>query len=560
MARIFQWFLSVSVYLFVIFPHYTLHAQKKTSQSPAQPPKLIIVVAFDQMRGDYIPQWSKTWSTKGFNRLTREGVYFPNARFGHASNLTAPGHSIHLTGVYPHKTGIVSNDYYDRTAGRELYCVQDTLHKTFGMKSPKEWHSPSNLKAPTLGTYLKKQYPGSKVLGVSQKDRSSILMSGHDADMAYWFEYEAGGYTTSDYYTKHFPDWLKEWNTRNPMQHYTGKVWNTVLTHPSITAIRDSMPYESMPDGQFIFPYQVPDSNNLKQMSSRFLLTPFAVEHYFSFARAAMEQHKMGKDSIPDLLCMSISSTDYIGHQFGPHSRELPELYYHVDSLFGSFLEYVDNTIGKNNYVLAVTSDHGVAPVPEHLLMMSGGKTDAGRIMGLDIIETVEAGLHKTFPDLGITKWVLSLEPPSLFLEPTAIRAVKEKTGKSEVDIQEALRSALQNLKGIGDIVTMEELKTGKKPRTVSQKTFDLIRKDFYPNRTGEVMFYPKKNWILGSATATHGTPHDYDRSTPLIFWRDGLRATVRKEQAEPADIAPTLAKFLHIRMENLDGRDLRIR
>jgi predicted AlkP superfamily pyrophosphatase or phosphodiesterase len=541
---------------------------KQASKRGAAPrPKAIIIIAFDQMRGDYLQTLAPTWGTTGFRRLLREGAYFPQCYFNHASNITAPGHSVHMTGCYPHKTGIVSNDYYDRAAGLELYCVQDTMRKTFGMENPKEWHSPTNLKMPTLGTYLKRQSPTSKVIGVSQKDRAAILLSGHDANGAYWFEYEAGGYTTSDYYFKTLPTWLQDWNTAHPMQSFAGRVWQQNITDPAFYR-PDSMDFESLPKGQHTFPYVLPSADSLKQLNARFLLSPFAVEHAFDFAQAVFKREDIGLRGVTDMFCLSISSTDYIGHQFGPDSREILELYPHVDRGLGRFLSFLDSALGAGNYALAITADHGVAPAPEYVKYRYGDSANAGRIKGLDLIEHIELGMNAAFPAVRapelraeerVEKWVQYLEPPSLFLTETALVRT-QRMGISRAALLDSVRAVMKRFAGMGAVVTFDELRTRKRPtglHAVSTDVFNLILNDFYPQRTGELMFYPQYHWILGGATSTHGTPHDYDRHVPMIVLNTGVTQGEYAHTVSPADIAPTLARTLGITMDNIDGMPL---
>lgn len=516
-------------------------------------PKAIFVIAFDQMRGDYTETFAETWGEQGFKRLMREGSYFPNCYFNHASNLTAPGHAVHLTGCYPHKTGIVSNDYYDRRAGTELYCVQDTMRKTFGMANPKEWHSPSNLKAQTLGSYLKRISPKSKVIGISQKDRAAILMSGHDANAAFWFEYEAGGYTTSNYYTEEYPFWLKEWNERHSLQRYAGKIWEPVITNPKFVR-PDSLPFEAMPGGRFVFPYQLPSADSLKQLNARFLLSPFSIEHFFQFARYIAERENIGRNGQTDVFCMSVSATDYIGHQFGPDSREVLETYTHVDRYVGEFLTYLDSTLGKGNYTVVITADHGVAPCPEYIKYTQGDTASAGRIKGLELIEAMEQYLRTTFSAVKVNKWIQDLQPPSIFLHPDALNAVKRRV------LLDSLYTFLKRYPGMGPLVKTDDLVANRCPKDLSREVFNLIRNDYYEPRTGELMFYPRHNWILGSITATHGTPHDYDRHVPMILLNAGVKAGKYMQQVSPADIAPTLARLLGITMKNIDGKAIRVK
>jgi arylsulfatase A-like enzyme len=509
-------------------------------------------MSFDQMRGDYIQRFGATWGERGFNRLVREGAYFPNCYFHHASNITAPGHAVHLTGCYPHKTGIVSNDFYDRKAGRELYCVQDTLHKTFGLSNPKEWHSPANLKATTLGTYLKRVSPRSKVIGVSQKDRAAIVMSGHNADAAYWFEYESGGYTTSDYYFKELPTWLQDWNTAHHMTAYSGKIWNTSLSDPAF-AVPDSMSFEAMPKGQFTFPYVLPPADSLRQLNNRFLLSPFGVEHLFSFTRSVFEREELGKRGTTDLLCLSVSTTDYVGHQFGPQSREIIELYTHIDRYVGEFLDFLDANVGKGQYTVVITSDHGVAPVPEFIKLKEGSAADAGRLKGLEIIEFLEQGLKSAFPQAAVEKWIKAFEAPSIFLSDQALKALKRRV------VLDSARSILQRFTGIGIVLTDEQLRSNRPPKDVSRADFDLVRNDFFLQRTGEIVLYPKRNWIMANITATHGTPHDYDRHVPMVLLNAGLPSGTHQQRVTPADIAPTLARMLRLKMKNVDGKAISV-
>lgn len=535
-----------------------------TSTLRADAPKLIVVMSFDQMRGDYPNRWGNLWTQQGFNRIIRQGAYFPQCYFNHASNITAPGHSVHLTGVYPWKSGIVSNDFYDRAAGRQLYCVQDTVNKTFGMSKPDEWCSPINLQVPTLGDYLKTISPKSRVVGISQKDRAAILMSGHKADAAYWFEFEAGGYTTSTYYFKELPTWLKKWNEKNNVKEYSGKVWNTEVNEDF--GLADTARWE----GNFgkmrsVFPHIVSSMNTtatIDSYSSNFLVMPQSVEHFFKFAKAVFREEKIAQDNIPDIFCMSISATDYAGHAFGPDSREVQEMYLQVDKMVGNWIDFLDSAVGRKNYTLVITSDHGVAPVPEYTKYKTPN-ADAGRIRPLDLIESIENYMHQTFPAGATAKWVDFYEPPSIFLTQQALDLVSSTPfgtipSPSKVQIIDSLAAFLTRTTGVGIVLTASQLEENKCPETVSPWQFALVRNDYFPQRTGEIMFYPSKFWITGSATATHGTPHDYDRHSPLMFMGVGVRPGYYKDaRVAPSDIAPSLAQILGITMQNLDGKVL---
>ncbi|TAE25492.1 MAG: alkaline phosphatase family protein [Candidatus Kapaibacterium sp.] len=523
--------------------------------------KLVVVMSFDQMRGDYPNRWGHLWGQQGFNRVVRQGAYFPQCYFNHASNITAPGHSVHLTGVYPAKSGIVSNDYNDRTAGRKLYCVQDTVNKTFGVSKPDEWCSPINLKVPTLGDYLKKISPKSRVVGISQKDRAAILMSGHTADAAYWFEYEAGGYTSSEYYFKELPAWLKKWNQKNSFREYSGKVWDKQIGDD--VGLKDSIRWEAGGKQRNVFPYTLPNMNTTGTVdmysSSTFTVTPYSVEHFFKFAQSVLKEEKLGADSIPDIFCLSISATDYAGHTFGPDSRELQELYLNVDKYVGEWIDYLDNEIGRKNYTLVITSDHGVAPTPEYWKYANPG-ADAGRLRSLDVIEDLENYLRQAFIAGSASKWIDDHEQPSLFFNQqtlemvttTTVASYKTPTRQMVLDSAQAF---LQRYQGMGIVLTETQLQANSCPKWLSPWQYTLIRNDYFPQRTGEIVCYPAKYWVWGTVTATHGTPHDYDRHSPLILMGAGVKpGYYRDAKVAPSDIAPTLAQILGITMQNVDG------
>jgi predicted AlkP superfamily pyrophosphatase or phosphodiesterase len=530
-------------------------------------PKLIVVMSFDQMRGDYPNRWGNLWSQKGFNRIIRFGAYFPQCYFNHASNITAPGHSVHLTGMYPWKTGIVSNDHYDRAARQKFYCVQDTVHTTFGMSRAEDHCSPVNLQVSTLGDYLKTISPKSRVIGISQKDRAAILMSGHLADAAYWFEFEAGGYTSSTYYFDQLPAYVRKWNEKNSAKEYSGKVWNTVIDDDF--ALPDTMRWE----GNFgklpiTFPHVVSNLNTtatLNSYNNNFGLTPFAVEHFFKFVKTVFREEKLGQDDAPDLLCLSISSTDYLGHAYGPDSREMQELYVHIDKMLGDWIDFLDDAVERKNYTLVITSDHGVAPAPEYTRYKNPG-AEAGRIHALDLIEAMEAYLRATFPVGAGSKWIDFYEVPSIFLNPATLELVSStRYGASDsppptkTEILDSLAAFLLRYPGIGIALTSEQLEKNICPETVSPWQFALVRNDYFPQRTGDIVFYPSKFWITSSSiTTTHGAPHDYDRHVPMMLMGAGVRpGYYRDARVAPSDIAPSLAQILGITLPNADGKVL---
>ncbi len=510
----------------------------------AQKPKLIVVISYDQMRGDYIERWGNTWSKDGFLKIKNEGAYFKNCFFEHATNMTGPGHATLLTGCYPAKTGIVSNDFYEPSIDKIIYCCEDS---TYG-------RSPRNMKTVTLGDMLLNNSTKSKVFSIALKDRAAILMAGQRPTGAIWFDAEKGEFTTSSYYQR--PAWLNDFNDFQPMMQYTGLTWNAVIADS--LAQFDAVKYEAnFPGGTMMFPHALskePDSLLLEG----YYLSPYSVDHIFQLANFTIEKEQLGADSLTDIFCIGVSTTDEVGHAFGPDSRELQELYVHCDKILGDFIEYLDEKVGRENYQIVITSDHGVGPIPELIAEPQHSRPglDAGRLKGKDVKKAMNDYLNETFlkgkPE---ENWIQAFSPPNIFLNISAVRA----SMISQQKIVDSLKSFVTRQTGFGIAVGPLELMGDKCPAPLDSATCALIRNDVYPPRAGQLMTYPKPYWIYGSRPTAHGTPYDYDRFVPLMLFGGGIVPQVRKERVAPADIAPTLARELDIEMRDVHGRVLKI-
>lgn len=518
-------------------------------------PKLIVVISYDQFRGDFPEKWGNTWGTKGFNRLANEGAYFANCLYNHANNMTGPGHAVMLTGVYPAKNGIVSNDFFDRDAQRVVNCVEDTAHRVFGAATA-DGISPKNLVVPTVGDVLREHSLTSKVIGISVKDRGAVLMAGHKANLALWIDAEVGGFTTSAYYASALPQWVAAWHEKKLIQSAAGKVWQQALPDNRYTAA-DTLAWEGrFPGGDNAFPHEIPNNEKAKNFLYSFLLSPWAIEAEFDLAKTAIEAEHLGSDAATDVLCISVSTTDYVGHLFGPDSREMQDIYCHADRILGEFIDVLDDRVGRENYVLVVTSDHGVAPIPESLLADKiRPKIDAGRLRSIDVIDAVETYLEQTFPVGNGAKWVRELVPPSLFLNDSTAAAA----GVEKRILVDSLCAFLLRYEGVGIAIAYHELASVGKLNGVSADMEARIRNNFFPSRVGDVVMYPKMYWIWGSTPATHGMPYDYDRHVPLYIAGGGIAFSRESTTApvQPTDIAPTLARILHIPLHNADGKVL---
>lgn len=538
-----------------------------------QKPKLIVLIAYDQLRGDRLDFYKDELSKDGFLRVMREGANFSQCYFNHANNMTGPGHATLLTGTYPHRNGIVTNDFIERATDSLVYCTQDSLYK----------RSPRRLKAPTLGDLLRARTPASKVFGLSIKDRSAIMMTGASANCALWLNPQVGGFATSSYYK--LPAWVKAFNERELPRHAAGTEWQARIPRMSAalseeelknpkpgapppgaglrltplqrSSVMDSVAWEgTFPGGDCAFPHSIPPYSS-EHFWEAYIKTPASVEWLFAGAKECIEKERLGSDDTTDILCLGISTTDEVGHVFGPDSREMKEIVLSCDAILASFINHLDNTIGREQYILVISADHGVAPVPESPAARNQG---SGRFSEKSIVDAVE----NYFPLMDVMgsgteqkkKVVRHIEPPSLFID-TLVLKTKGMPLHTALD---SICAVLKREQGIGIALVTEDVQKGKCPPDIDRHLFDLIRNDVYPARTGEILFYPKPYWLIGSKPTTHGTPYDYDRYVPLMFFGAGVEHKEVTDRVSPADIAPTLAKELKIEMKNIDGKALDLR
>lgn len=539
-------------------------------------PKLIVVLSYDQLRGDRITRFKDELSDKGFLRAINEGLYFSNCTFNHANTMTGPGHAVLMTGTNPAKHGIVSNEFIERYSNTLVKCVEDSA----------TGKSPRRMKVPTLGDLLIASNSRSKVFGISIKDRASIMMTGQKANCALWLEKKAGGLATSRYYKT--PFWLEEFNRKNPVSKYEKTEWNALKPLPVIPrpdalreqiekaikegkqppppprptelqmlALRDNSPWEAdFPGGGKAFPHKIPDYAS-DDFWEAFIKTPQSIEYLFSAAKTCMEKERLGDDASTDILCVGISTTDEVGHLFGPESREMKEIVISADLILGQFIDYLDDKIGRANYVLVLTADHGVAEVPEYMITRA---KEAGRIKESDIVKQINdifigGPLQMVAPDSKAmeeaTEIVEHIEPPSIFLNREQIK----KAGLNFNTVRDSAVARLERMMGIGIAISTEDVIANKKPESMSDDIFTCIRNACYPPRTGDIMFYPSENWVIRNQGTSHGTPYLYDRSVPLIMMGGGILSRIDSEPSSPTLIAPTLAKVLGLQMKNVDDK-----
>jgi predicted AlkP superfamily pyrophosphatase or phosphodiesterase len=467
-------------------------------------PKLVLAIVVDQFRYDYLIRFQSQY-VGGLARLLRQGAVFTNAGYIHVPALTAVGHSTVLTGATPSTSGIVANEWFDRDERVPVSSVSDPKTQLLGGSGTGS--SPNRLLVSTIGDELKMAGRGQpRVIGVSLKDRAAILPSGHMADGAFWFDIRTGNFVSSTYYYKALPAWVDEFNAPRPADSYRGVTW---LGH------------------------KMPEDN--AKLFTELEATPFGNELTEAFAERALASEQLGTRNFTDLLTVSFSSNDYVGHRYGPDSPEVREAALATDRLLEKLFQAVDRRVGAGNYLVVFTADHGVAPVPE---VNVARKMPGGRLDPATIRSAIERALVKKY---GAADWVAGSWDLAVYLNPGLIARLKLDPAEVE---SEAAR-AIQALPHISRVYTLEDMKRGWGVRdSVSRK----VANGYHLRRGPDLELIPDPYWIVGTGNGTgHAAPYSYDTHVPVIFLGAGIRPGLYHTPVAVNDIAPTLATMLEI-------------
>jgi len=466
-------------------------------------PKLVVAVIFDQLRYDYLTRFRSDYHA-GFDRLLTKGAVFTNARYEHYPTITAVGHSTFLSGATPAISGIVGNSWFERAEGKIVTSVSDGATQLVGGTGPGS--SPRRLLVDTLGDELKMTSGGkAHVIGISHKDRAAILPAGHMADAAYWFVDPIGAFVTSTYYEDALPAWVRDFNSSHPCQAYAGQKW---LNH-SLPAAAD-------------------------KLCEAVTGSPFGNEVVERFAERALEAEQLGKHESTDLLAVSFSSNDVVGHQYGPDSPEVRELCLTSDRVLGKLIAAAERQVGPDGYVLVVSGDHGVAPIPE---VNTERKMPGGRLTGNPVAKAVEAALTKKY---GEAKWFANSAETGLYLNLEAIEA--KKIDRAEAD-RVAAEAALA-VPHVFRVYTREQLLYGQlQDDSIGRR----VENGFFAQRSPDIEVLLDPYWIAGSTQASHSTPFGYDTHVPVVFLGATIRSGRYDQPVTVNDVAPTLATLLGV-------------
>ena len=503
-----------------------------------QRPKLVVGIVVDQMKMEYLYRFQNDFSENGFKRLMNDGFTFYNMHYNYMPTSTSPGHASIYTGTTPSVHGIMGNDWFNRKLGKEMYCTDDNSVSILGDGNADEGKmSPKNLLTTTITDELRlaTNFKG-KVIGISLKDRGSILPAGHFANWALWYS-DTGSFISSTFYGDKLPDWVTDFNNEKHYLPYVKKGWN--LLKPIETyneSLPDDNPYESELFGSKpIFPY---DLNKMyeKKGADIFRSIPFGNDLLQEFALRAIEKEELGKDAITDFLTFSFSATDYIGHDFGTRSMEIQDTYLRLDQNIADFLSYLDTTVGKGNYLIFLTADHAAAETPKFLK----SKYAVDNIVMKDIRSGLKEFSIATFGEnlvLDYRKFNLHLNKEIIKSKSLDIKVVKQ-----------AFKDYLMTQPQVKTVYSEEEILAN----SGNDYYLNCIAKGYDVTQNGDLVILDKPGYIeYGKTGTSHGTIYSYDTHVPCIFYGWNIPKGETHDRKEITQIAPTLAQKLKIAFPN---------
>ncbi len=530
MRRIFRLLVIAAVCL---SPSYALRAD----QAAPTKPKLVVLIAVDQMRGDYLVRYGDLLQ-KGLKRLTTEGAWYKNAAYPYLNTITCAGHSTIGTGTFPYKHGMVLNAWYDRDTGKTVTCTSDpSVTEVSYSDLAGTGDSAKNVKMPSLAELMHKNK--SRVVTMSIKARSAIGLAGHEADSVTWLD-ERGGWETSTAYSRAPLPWLVAFNKGNPIDRDAGKTWERTLPESKYQYADDAPGEHGGAGWSSTFPHPLGAAGD-KAYIAHWLQSPFVDEYLEQMAEAAIDAFHLGKESTTDFLGVSFSALDSVGHAFGPRSHEVQDVLVRLDATIAKLIDHLDATVGRQNYVLGLSADHGVADIPEQV--------NGGRQSGQQIVATIEEALKPVIPG---GPFVAANAYTDIYLRPGVIDRLK-----NDKRAMAAVNDALVALPGIARVLRADEISSAA-ARASKDPQVRAAALSYFAGRSGDLIIIPKENWLLASSATTHGTLYPYDQHVPVILFGAGIQPGARDDEATPADLTATLAAIAGAKLPSPDGRVLK--
>jgi predicted AlkP superfamily pyrophosphatase or phosphodiesterase len=522
---------SVALFLLLLL-FSTVPGQSQTQ------PRLVVYIVLDQFPYEYLTRFRPSFGTEGFVKMMNNGASFTNVLYAHANTSTGPGHAVLSTGAYGTVNGIIGNSWFDGQSGKMTYCVADSTVSIVGGSG--SGRSPANLQTLTFGDELRiaTGFKG-KVVSLSNKDRAAILMGGKYANYALWMRDSA--FVTSTYYCAQLPDWVRKLNTSGLINSYFGRLWERSLP---LSAYRycdnDSVDYENGENGMgTAFPHRVTgnDANRITSSYYDALLTsPYGSEVLAAYARTAVREERLGRRGTTDLLCVSFSATDYVGHHFGPHSWEIAEMVVQTDRILASFLKFLDKEVGLANCLVVLSSDHAVSQIPGYLTAASGRKV-LQRVSYPGILAACESTLTASFgaPASG-SKWIAASANGSVTFSRKSLAERNITPEQASITVKQMLLG----YKGIAAAYTRDEIEHLVPFRAVETR----VKNSYFRTRSGDmtVALLPIHVELDDHKGATHGQPYESDAHVPILIMGPEIKKGIYPQPAAPADIAVTLS------------------
>ena len=509
-------------------------------------PRLIVLLMVDQFREDYVDRFQSHW-TGGLHRLLVEGAWFRQADYPYFNTLTCSGHATVTTGTYPSVHGMIANEWFDREAGMAQRCTSDESSRliSYGTGLDGAGKSAAHMRVSTLADELRAQLnPGARVAAFSHKARSAVTLAGQGADAIAWLDDRGGTWTTSSAYSAEVVPAVADFVRRHPFENDFGKTWERSLPREAYLFEDPAIGIKPM-EMSVTFPHELRGHGNDPDRLSylRWLHSPFADEYVGRMALHVVQQLEFGKTTSTDFLALGFSALDRIGHEFGPDSHEVQDALIRLDQTLGELFRSLDSLVGQGSYVVALSSDHGVAPVPERARALD---LDAGRIAQQELLDAVNRALIAA---LGPGARARALFNNDVYVDP-GVAARLEDDEQAVVTI----RNQLAMVPGVRAVYMREEIEA-------NQFDHDLIgqriAQSYDPERSGDLTIVLKPYWIVDYATTTHGSGYDYDTRVPLFMMGKGIVPGEYLERVSPADIAPTLAFMAGVTLPHAQGRVL---
>jgi arylsulfatase A-like enzyme len=530
----------------IVLALFVIVGQLSTAQTP--PAKLVVILVVDQMRADYVDRFEKDW-TGGLKRLVRDGAVFTNAAYPYLSTVTCVGHATIATGVFPRTHGMIANGWWDRDRGRgaQVTCTEDPRADGVSYGAPiKEGDSGWRLQRPTFADRMRTEH-GSHVVSLSLKARSAVMLAGHGGDAVTWISEASDGWMTSSVFAESPVPAVKAYLDAHPIAADFGKTWTRALPDARYPE-RDDGESEAPPRGWTrTFPHVLTGTSNAPDATffTQWERSPFADAYLGRFAAAMVDAFALGKHDTIDLLAVSFSSPDLVGHAFGPNSQEVRDLYVHLDRTIGALLDHLDETVGRGRWTLALSADHGITSIPEQSI--AAGK-DAGRLSNDTIRAVVEQYLRAALGGTGA--YVAQATANDLYLAPGVYDRLK-----TSPRVLDSLVQTLRAVPGIARVFRSEELRD---PAVAVDPLQRAAAFGYFPGRSGDLILIPKPGWMFSASGTTHGTATPDDQRVPLVFFGAGVKPGRYGDAVTPADLVPTLAASAGLTISNVDSHVLK--